>query len=118
MAVTDAIVKVKTVHLQYENGEILSLEDTLKTEPVQVLALPADIPVARIKYSKGHTVNVGNYQSVRFDVGIELPAPVEGLTNAYQAAIGVVDKLCTIEFQKIEEEFKMSAKRNPDKYDL
>jgi hypothetical protein len=43
--------------------------------------------LAKVKYSTGMTVNIGDYQSARVDVGIELPTDVEKLNPAYDAAV-------------------------------
>lgn len=42
--------------------------------------------MAKVKVSYGRTVNLGNYNSVRVDVGVELPCMVDEVEKAYDAA--------------------------------
>jgi hypothetical protein len=43
--------------------------------------------IAKVKYSIGMTINIGNYQGARVDVGIELPTHVDETADAYDRAV-------------------------------
>lgn len=87
MSEVTAEAKVRKVFTSYMDGRVLSAEEAIKKEPVQVLALDNDVlPLAEVGYSIGLTINLGNYQSARVDVSVKLPTPVEDLQSAYKAA--------------------------------
>jgi hypothetical protein len=44
---------------------------------------PDDEELARVKVGMGMTLNIGNYQSARVDVGIELPCRIAEIREAY-----------------------------------
>jgi hypothetical protein len=46
---------------------------------------------ARVKYSTGMTINIGNYQTARVDVGIELPSEIDKLEETYNKALDFVN---------------------------
>lgn len=50
------------------------------------VAIPQD-KLARVKYGIGMTINIGDYQSARVDVGIELPVHVDETTVGYDTAV-------------------------------
>ncbi len=45
-----------------------------------------------IHFEIGHTKNLGNYESIRFHVGVTLPATVQGMDMAFDAAKKWADK--------------------------
>lgn len=50
----------------------------------------ADIPadkLAKVKYGIGMTLNIGNYQSAKVDIGVELPCHVDDLQAKYEEAV-------------------------------
>ena len=53
-------------------------------------SIPVDVPAGRdlskVKLSMGMTVNLGNYESARFDVGVEHPCSAEDIDAAYKTA--------------------------------
>lgn len=77
---------IRTVIISYKDGQVLSADEAAKQEPVQVLAHDPSVPLGEVSYAVGLTLNLGNYQSARIDVGVRLPAPVELLETAYEAA--------------------------------
>lgn len=87
MSEVTAEATVRKVFTSYMDGRVLSAEEAIKKEPVQVLALDNDVlPLAEVGYAIGLTINLGNYQSARVDVSVKLPTPVEDLQNAYSTA--------------------------------
>lgn len=40
----------------------------------------------KITYMKGRTINLGNFESLRVDIGIELECPVEKRDETFEAA--------------------------------
>ena len=56
--------------------------------------------VATVRCAMGRTVNVGDYNSARFDVGVELPCYVEEIGKARKAA----KKLCEIMISELLDE--------------
>lgn len=58
-------------------------------------------PVARIKRGYGLTMNLGNYESARFDVTLELPCHVEDVDAADEFARAWVEKRCEAEVAEV-----------------
>lgn len=58
-------------------------------------------PVARIKRGYGLTLNLGNYESARFDVTLELPCHVEDIDAADEFARQWVEKRCEAEVAEV-----------------
>jgi len=83
---SEAVAKIRKVFTSYHDGEVLSAEESVKKEPVQVLAHDTDIPLAEVGYAIGLTINLGNYQSARIDISVKLPTPVEDIERAQKAA--------------------------------
>ena len=48
--------------------------------------------MARIKYSKGRTVNLGNFESLRVDIGIELDCLLDLADEVYDKLKVWVDR--------------------------
>ena len=48
--------------------------------------------MARIKYSKGRTVNLGNFESLRVDIGIELDCTFDLADEVYDKLKVWVDR--------------------------
>jgi hypothetical protein len=55
--------------------------EVLGTNSVQVNRL------ARIRYGVGLTLNLGNFESARIDVQVEIPCDVDEIDNAYEQAV-------------------------------
>ncbi len=43
-------------------------------------------PFSRIRVSEGYTINIGDYQSARIDMSLEVPCYLEQANDAYTAA--------------------------------
>lgn len=56
---------------------------------------------AVIKRSYGMTVSIGNYESARFDVGIEVPCYLEDVENADQFAADFCEKRMKEEYNTV-----------------
>lgn len=72
---------------------------TAKEEIVQVHNF--DRPVARVKRGYGLTLNLGNYESARFDVSIEVPCYLEDVDLADQFARDWVEERCEAEVAEV-----------------
>lgn len=77
-----------------ERGVVVS-EDGGETEQIKVQTIAHDVPVATVEYASQMTINLGNFESVQCRVGVTLPAYVEELEDAYQAAQHFVDTRLT-----------------------
>ena len=60
-----------------------------------------DGPVARVRRGYGLTMNLGNYESARFDVVLELPCRVEDVDAADEFAREWVEKRCEAEVAEV-----------------
>ena len=60
-----------------------------------------DGPVARVKRGYGLTMNLGTYESARFDVTLELPCHVEDVDAADEFAKAWVEKRCEAEVAEV-----------------
>lgn len=47
--------------------------------------IPQD-KLARVKYSIGMTINLGNYQSAKVEIGVEFPGHITEIDNIYDEA--------------------------------
>jgi len=54
---------------------------------------------AKVRYSLGRTINLGNYENAKVEVEVELQCEEDDIDEAYQQVKGIVDS-------KIEEEVK------------
>lgn len=74
-------------------------EATAKEETVLVHNFEG--PVARVRRGYGLTLNLGNYESARFDVVLELPCHVEDIDAADEYARRWVEKRCEAEVAEV-----------------
>jgi hypothetical protein len=58
-------------------------------------------PVARVRRGYGLTMNLGNYESARFDVVLEVPCYVEDIDAADEFAKKWVEKRCEAEVAEV-----------------
>lgn len=73
------------VSKQYKNGD-----SELSDE--RVLVDKFEGPVAEVSVAMGLTVNLGNYESMRIDVGVKLPCYKEELEDAQNKAFEIVER--------------------------
>jgi hypothetical protein len=78
------------VSRSYYNGRVLTKEEADVLEPLKVNHNPGPTQ-GHVKYGAGLTINLGNYESVRVDVGIMLPALPEEVEQAFEACVNFVD---------------------------
>jgi hypothetical protein len=79
---TDKLVepgKVWCIKHYTKNGPEISEEQTLEVRRFEV-------EIAYVKASFGVTINMGNYESARCDVGVALPTYVEEIPAAFEEA--------------------------------
>lgn len=72
----------------------------------KIAVKPFVVEPAYVNYSEGATINVGNYQSVRVDVGISLPCYIEEINDAFIKAKEIVGKRIDEEIEKIKNPVK------------
>jgi hypothetical protein len=58
-------------------------KDTREGVPME--NIPAD-KLAKVKHGMSLTINLGDYQSAKVEVGIELPVHVDAVDNAFETA--------------------------------
>ena len=73
---------------------------------IQVQRFPVGVHPARVTAKYGLTINLGNYESARVDVGIELPCFVEEKDAAFTFAWDILHT----EIQEQVEGLKMKSK--------
>lgn len=78
---------------RYYANSILTKEESDKLEPIQIL--PVSAVQGNVRYGAGLTINIGNFESVRVDVGITLPAVPEEMEDAMAVCVAFVDNKLT-----------------------
>jgi len=105
---------VVTVRRQFlEGGEPASLPEE-KTEVIEVHRFVVE--PAKVQVGRGLTLNMGNYESARLDVGIEVPCYVEEVDSAYEWARRWVEKRIGEEHKSIKghvDKKKSGSEENP-----
>lgn len=67
---------------------------------------PFVVEPAYVTFSEGVTLNIGNYQSVRIDVGISLPTYVNEIDDAFVVAKQIVNDRINKEIVEVRNEIK------------
>ena len=62
------------------------VDDDRSEHKLEVRKFPENARVAKVSLKFGKTINLGNYESLRVDVGVELPCYPEEFEEAYQDA--------------------------------
>lgn len=62
---------------------------------------PFAAPVARVGVKLGRTINLGNYESARVDVSVDVPCYVEEARDVYGSVMSLASDLLTSEVDKI-----------------
>lgn len=100
-----------SVNRVYKDRGIITLDETDEPEQIKVNEFKDNIPVAKVEVASQMTLNLGNYESVQFRVGVTLPCYLEELNDAFKAAHKFVDTKLTKEVGEIRE--YRSKKRDP-----
>jgi len=79
-------------------GEIV---DENSEESVDVAPINDGEAYAKVKFGYGLTINLGNYESARIDVGVELPCLPAATDNAFDKAREMVEKIITAEVREV-----------------
>lgn len=94
------------VTIQKSKGE--GTVTTKKSTGVELHAQSETNPVmtdgALVGFKIGHTKNLGNYESIRFEVSLTLPTTVDKLDEAYDACKTWADKKLTEAVEEVEQE--------------
>jgi hypothetical protein len=61
----------------------------VKEEQIEVMAFEG--PTAMVRFSGGSTINMGNYESIRFEVGIEMPCYPEEVAEVFATVRATVE---------------------------
>lgn len=94
----------RTVSRRNKDGSTTILEDTGAENMLEVKQFRAD--PAYVRVGLGVTINLGNFESARCDVGLTLPCYVEEIQDAYVTAWNLAE----IEIQKQTAEVKGGRK--------
>lgn len=79
------------VHRMYKESGVLTHEEFTDDHIIQVRAASENIEMARVSAASSMTLNLGNFESVKVEVTIQLPCYVEEVTDCYKAAKAIVD---------------------------
>jgi hypothetical protein len=80
------------------------LEDVETEEPLEILTYESE--VGRVGITKGVTLNLGDFRSVRADVHLTLPCYPEEVDEVFEAVDEIVDSRLVQEVESILEKFK------------
>lgn len=58
---------------------------------------------AKVKVSNGYTINMGNYESARIDVGVEIEGEKENLDNLWEQANEEVQTILAKELEDLRD---------------
>ena len=58
----------------------------------------------KVKYARGTTINLGNYESARVDVGLEAPATADSLEDMFELIHAWVEEKLEQEAERIRAE--------------
>jgi hypothetical protein len=72
-----------TVQITYKGLDVIDSRNKKEEHLLEEDKVMSD---SKVKYSLGMTINLGNYDSARVDVGVEIPADSENLDEAYVKA--------------------------------
>lgn len=72
-----------TVNRQYREGKIITKEED-EEEVIDVFNYQQ--PVAHVSVSYAKTINLGNYESIKLQVGVTVPCYVEEIDDAFEYA--------------------------------
>lgn len=90
-----------TITRRYYDGKALTKEEAEEL-PIEVRDYTGK-SLAKVSHSVSMTLNLGNYESVKVGVSVELPSTVEELGEAFKVAKAFVDAKLNIEVQEIKE---------------
>ena len=88
-----------TVQMMYKNVDISSEHNKNESEVIQMEANGNTL--ARVKYSTGLTINLGDYNSARVDLGIEIPSDLDKVSESYEWAADFCSDKLTEEFSNL-----------------
>lgn len=80
---------MKCIHIQVYDSDRNPISHPYNKDESEVIPMP-NIPsdkLAKVKYSMGITINIGNFQSAKVDIGIELPTHVDDVESSYESAM-------------------------------
>lgn len=64
---------------------------------------PTKTDGTRVTLSMGHTKNIGNFESVKVEVGVTIPCTMQGMDKAYKIANNWCDLKLTELINEVEE---------------
>jgi len=79
-----------TINRTYKEGGFIRGEEE-EHEEIEVRTMPDGCLVAQIGYNGRATINMGDFNSTQIGISLVLPAPVEEIEDAYEAAKKFVD---------------------------
>ena len=86
-----------TVKRQFlRKGNVVSMSQS--DETIEIRAFQG--PHAKVRFGLGFTKNLGNFESLRIDVGIEMPCYPEEYEEAMDFVVKTVDERLWKEFQE------------------
>ena len=83
-------------------------QETEEREHIEIRPFATTPAIVSVKL--GRTINLGNYESARVDVGIEIPCYREEVMRIYPAAFNHVAEVIGAEVQKIQANCQQSER--------
>lgn len=83
-------VSMMTINRTYRDGGFVRGEEE-EHEEIKVREVPEGAFMAQVGYNGRATINMGDFNSTQIGVSVVLPAPVEEIEDAYEAAKKFVD---------------------------
>lgn len=87
------------------NEALISVRKTLfnqeTTDQEYIRIRPFITDVCRINVELSRTINLGNYESAKVSVGINMPCYVEEAIDVYHRVLSKAEELITVEVKKI-----------------
>lgn len=78
-------------------------------EKVTEVEIPSNANLCKVTYKLGMTINIGNYESVRCDVGVEIPCADDQVDEAYTLIQEWVDDKLAEQVKMVKASFGVKA---------
>jgi hypothetical protein len=91
-SMSEQIIPSVVISRAYRNSGIITREESESLPGLDVRQLPEGVVAGLVRAESRVTLNLGNYESVQIGVSVTLPAVVEEVVDAYDAAQAFVEK--------------------------
>lgn len=84
-AASQEIAGRASVQTDYRKGKVTQ-QETARQEMLETGHFPPGVEPAIVRVGVGNTINLGNFESMRIDISVTLPCPVQDIEETYRRA--------------------------------